>query len=301
MVFQRTVRNQVSCHGVGLHTGKEVEIVIKPAPPDHGIVFNCTTLDSPVKIPALAKYVGETTLSTSLRNEDAVIHTVEHIMSAFHGLGVDNLLIDINGSEIPVMDGSATSFVFLIQSAGMVEQEKNKRFIRILKEIELRDGDRWAKLEPFEGFKVACHIDFNHVSIPDEIQNVEFDFSSLAFLKEISRARTFGFKKDVENLRKKNLILGGSLDNAILIDDEKVINRYGLRYCDELVRHKILDAIGDLYLLGGSILGKFTGHKSGHMLNTRLIRNILDDPTMWEYCEFEGDTCPLKFPVLFAD
>ena len=301
-MLQRTIKNEVSCQGVGLHTGRTIEITLKPAPVGHGIVFNRHHEGNSVQIPALAQYVGTTTLSTSLARDGKIIYTVEHIMSAFYGLGVDNLLIDIDGDEIPVMDGSASSFVFLIQSAGVVEQDKPKRFIRILEETKIQEQDRWVSLEPHEGFRVLFHIDFSHPCIPPELQTVEFDFSSLSFLKEISRARTFGFKRDVDELLKRKLIRGGSLDNAILIDDEKILNRYGLRYRDELVRHKVLDAMGDLYLLGCPIIGKFTGHKSGHLLNTRMMKHLLNTPTSWEYCEFaSAEVCPIKFPDLVSD
>ena len=297
MILQRTIKNVVSCRGVGLHTGENIEIVLQPAPVDHGIVFRRQREGKPVLIPALARYVGTTTLSTSLTNDDAVIYTVEHIMSAFYGLGLDNLLIDIDGDEIPVMDGSASSFVFLIESAGIAEQDKPRKFIRVLGDARIDDGDRWVKIEPHDGFRVAFHIDFDHPSIPPELQTVEFDFSHLGFLKEISRARTFGFKRDIEELLKRDLIRGGSLDNAILIDDEKVTNKYGLRYRDEIVRHKVLDAIGDSYLLGCPVIGKFTGHKSGHMLNTRLMKHLLESDSLWEYCEFTSDSdCPIKYP-----
>jgi UDP-3-O-[3-hydroxymyristoyl] N-acetylglucosamine deacetylase len=296
MVGQRTLRNSIRATGVGLHSGKKVMMTLKPAAADSGIRFRRVDLSTPVDIPARAENVGETTLGTTLVHEGARVSTVEHLLSAFAGLGVDNVLVELTASEVPIMDGSAGPFVFLVQSAGIEEQAAPKRFIRVLKTVEVTDGDKWARFEPFEGFKVNFEIEFDHPIFKRRLQRATMDFSTTSFLKEISRARTFGFMRDLETLRAHNLALGGTLDNAIVLDDVGVINEDGLRYEDEFVKHKILDAIGDLYLLGHSLIGEFSGHKSGHALNNALLRALLKDPSAWEDVTFErADQAPISY------
>ncbi|MGA8705911.1 MAG: UDP-3-O-acyl-N-acetylglucosamine deacetylase [Steroidobacteraceae bacterium] len=296
MVGQRTLRNSIRATGVGLHTGKKVMMTLKPAPANTGICFRRVDLPQPVDIPARAGNVGETTLGTTLIQNGARVSTVEHLLSAFAGLGVDNALVELTASEVPIMDGSAGPFVFLLQSAGIEEQAAPKRFIRVLKTVEVADGDKWARFDPFEGFKVNFEIEFDHPIFKRRLQRASMDFSTTSFLKEISRARTFGFMRDLETLRAHNLALGGTLDNAIVLDDVGVVNEDGLRYEDEFVKHKILDAIGDLYLLGHSLIGEFSGHKSGHGLNNALLRALLKDPAAWEDVEFERpDQAPISY------
>ncbi len=296
MIKQRTLKNVIRATGVGLHTGKKVFLTLRPAEPDSGIVFRRTDLDPPVEIPARAEFVGDTRLSTSLSRGGKNIATVEHLLSAFAGLGIDNACVDVSAAEVPIMDGSAGPFVFLIQSAGFEEQPASKRFIRIKQRIEVEDGDKHAWFEPFDGFKVSFAIEFNHPFFQQSSKRAEIDFSTTSFVKEVSRARTFGFIRDVELLREKNLALGGSLDNAIVVDDYRVLNEDGLRYEDEFVKHKILDAIGDLYLLGHSLIGSFHGHKSGHELNNRLLRKLLENKHAWELVSFESEeTAPISF------
>ena len=296
MVGQRTLRNSIRATGVGLHSGKKVMMTLKPAAADSGIRFRRVDLSTPVDIPARAENVGETTLGTTLVHEGARVSTVEHLLSAFAGLGVDNVLVELTASEVPIMDGSAGPFVFLVQSAGIEEQAAPKRFIRVLKTVEVTDGDKWARFEPFEGFKVNFEIEFDHPIFKRRLQRATMDFSTTSFLKEISRARTFGFMRDLETLRAHNLALGGTLDNAIVLDDVGVITEDGLRYEDEFVKHKILDAIGDLYLLGHSLIGEFSGHKSGHALNNALLRALLKDPSAWEDVTFErADQAPISY------
>ena len=296
MIEQRTLKNVIRATGVGLHTGKKVFLTLRPAAPDTGIVFRRTDLDPPVKIPARAEFVGDTRLSTSLSRGGTNIATVEHLLSAFAGLGIDNACVDVSAAEVPIMDGSAGPFVFLIQSAGFEEQPAAKRFIRIKQRIEVEDGDKHARFEPFDGFKVSFAIEFNHPFFQQSSKHAEIDFSTTSFVKEVSRARTFGFMRDVELLRERNLALGGSLDNAIVVDDYRVLNEDGLRYEDEFVKHKILDAIGDLYLLGHSLIGSFHGHKSGHELNNRLLRKLLENKHAWELVSFESeDAAPISF------
>jgi UDP-3-O-[3-hydroxymyristoyl] N-acetylglucosamine deacetylase len=287
MIRQRTLKNVVRATGVGLHTGRKVFLTLRPAPVDTGIVFRRTDLDDPVDIRAHATLVSETRLSSCIERNGARIFTVEHLMSAFAGLGVDNAYVDLTAEEVPIMDGSASPFVFLIQSAGLAEQNAPKRFIRILETIEVRDGDKWARFEPYDGFRMDFSIDFNHPVMQKHSQRIEMDFATTSYVKEIARARTFGFMQDVEYLRSQGLGLGGSLDNAIVVDEFSVLNADGLRYDDEFVKHKVLDAIGDLYLLGHPVLGAFVAHKSGHALNNKLARELLTQAAAWELVSFE--------------
>ncbi|MDY0148233.1 MAG: UDP-3-O-acyl-N-acetylglucosamine deacetylase [Halothiobacillus sp.] len=297
MVHQRTLRNSIRATGIGLHTGEQVRLTLRPAAPDTGVVFHRTDLDEPVHIVGHAFNVGETQLSTTLVKDGVKISTVEHLMSALAGLGIDNCHIEIDGPEMPIMDGSASPFVFLIQSAGIEEQDAPKQFIRILKPVEVLDGDRWVRFDPHNGFRVAMSIDFNHPALEDSARLAEIDFSSTTFVKEVARARTFGFMRDLEMMRKRNLALGGSVENAIVVGDSHILNEDGLRYGDEFVKHKILDAIGDLYLLGCSVIGAFTGHKSGHYLNNQLLRALLAQSDAFERVTFEREELP---PVSFA-
>lgn len=297
MIKQRTLKNVIRATGVGLHSGETVYLTLRPAAVDTGIIFRRVDLDPVVEIYAKACNVGETALSTTLVEHGQKVSTVEHLLSAFAGLGIDNAYIDLNAAEVPIMDGSAGPFVFLLQSAGIEEQAAPKKFIRIKKPVILEDGDKWAKFEPFEGFKVSFTIDFNHPVFIERPQTVEVDFSSTSFVREVSRARTFGFMKDIEKLRENNLALGGSMDNAIVVDDYRVVNEDGLRYEDEFVRHKVLDAIGDLYLLGHSLIGAFSGFKSGHEVNNKLLRKLLKQEDAWELVTFEDDA---KAPIVFS-
>ena len=296
MIRQRTLKNVIRATGVGLHTGRKVFLTLRPAPADTGIVFRRDDLEPAVDIVARAENVGDTSLSTSLVKGGVRISTVEHLLSAFAGLGIDNAYVDLSASEVPIMDGSAGPFVFLIQSAGFEEQNQPKRFFRVKRSIGVRDGDKWARFEPFDGFKVSFAIEFDHPFFHQRSKHAEIDFSTTSFVKEVARARTFGFMKDVELLREQNLALGGSLDNAVVVDDYRVLNEDGLRYEDEFVKHKILDAIGDLYLLGHSLIGAFHGYKSGHELNNRLLRKILATEDAYELVSFEGEqTAPFSF------
>jgi UDP-3-O-[3-hydroxymyristoyl] N-acetylglucosamine deacetylase len=287
MLKQRTLKNSIRATGVGLHSGKKVLMVLRPAPANSGIVFRRTDLDEMVDIRATATNVSQTTLGTSLTNGSTTVSTVEHLMSALAGLGIDNLVIELSAGEVPIMDGSAGPFVFLLQSAGIEEQNAAKRFVRIKKSVKVEDGDKWARFDPYDGFKVNFEIEFDHPVFKRRSQVASMDFSTTTFLREISRARTFGFMRDLEYMRARNLALGGNLDNAIVLDDYRVLNEDGLRYEDEFVKHKILDAIGDLYLLGHSLLGEFSGYKSGHGLNNRLLRTLVEDATAWEEVTFE--------------
>jgi UDP-3-O-[3-hydroxymyristoyl] N-acetylglucosamine deacetylase len=289
MVGQRTLKNAIRASGVGLHTGTKVLMTVRPAPPDHGIVFRRVDLDPTVDIPASAENVGETTLGTVLVMGGARISTIEHLMSAFAGLGIDNAIVEVNAPEVPIMDGSAGPFVFLLQSAGIEEQPVPKRFVRILKHVRVEEGDKWAEFRPFDGFKVNFRIEFDHPIFKRRTQAASMDFSTTSFLKEVSRARTFGFMRDLEAMRAHNLALGGNLDNAIVLDDTGIMNEDGLRYEDEFVKHKILDAIGDLYLLGHSLIGEFSGFKSGHGLNNKLLRALHADADAWREAVFESD------------
>jgi len=302
-IRQRTLKNIIKATGVTVHSGERAEITLKPAPEDTGIVFRRVDLNPVVEIKACALNVGDTTLSTSLAKEGAKVSTVEHLLSAFAGLGIDNAYVDISASEMPIMDGSAGPFVFLIQSAGIAEQQKLKKFIRIKKPVTYKDGDRKVTLKPFNGFKVGFTIGFDHPVFNNTIQNAVIDFSEISYVKEVSRARTFGFVSDFEKLRSMNLALGASLDNAIAVDEYRILNEDGLRYQDEFVKHKILDAIGDLYLLGHSLIGEFDGCKSGHELNNKLLRKLLTLQDAWEFVTFEdAEKAPLGYfnPALAA-
>jgi UDP-3-O-[3-hydroxymyristoyl] N-acetylglucosamine deacetylase len=296
MLKQRTLSSSITATGVGLHTGRKINLRINPGQPDKGIIFVRKDYpDSPIA--ASLDNVHDTRLSTTISNGEASVSTVEHLLSALAGLGIDNAIIELDGPEVPIMDGSSRPFVFLIQSAGISEQNHPKRFIKITKDIEVKQNDKWAKIEPFNGFKVSFTIDFDHPSFPRETQNSTIDFSTISYLSQVSRARTFGFAKDIENLRKNNLALGGSVNNAIVIDDYKIINEDGLRYKDEFVKHKILDAIGDLYLLGHSLIGSFSAFKSGHHLNNLLLRELVNNESAWEEVIIEDES---KSPILFT-
>ncbi len=287
MLRQKTLKNIIRATGVGIHTGEKVYMTLRPAPVDTGVIFRRVDLAEPVDIPARADLVGETTMSTTLVQDGVRVATVEHLCSALSGLGIDNAYIDLSAPEVPIMDGSAGPFVFLVQSAGVEEQNKAKRLFRIRKTIRVEEDDKWAQFEPYDGFKLAFEIDFDHPAIDRGHSRAEIDFNATSYIKEVSRARTFGFVRDIEALRSRNLALGGSMDNAIVLDDYRVLNEDGLRYEDEFVRHKILDAVGDLFLIGGNILGAFSGYKSGHALNNKLVRAVLADATAWEPASFE--------------
>lgn len=299
-IKQRTLRHDIRATGVGLHTGKKIYLTLKPAEVDTGIVFKRVDLDPPVVLLARTENVGDTRLSTSLGSGDSQVSTVEHLLSAMAGLGIDNAIVEVNAPEVPIMDGSAGPFVFLLQSAGIKEQDAPKKFIRIKKYVRVEDGDKWAVLEPFEGFKVSLELDFQHPVLKGSSQSATLDFSSTSYVKEVSRARTFGFMSDYEWLRANNLALGGSLDNAVVLDEFKVMNEDGLRYKDEFVKHKILDAVGDLSLLGRSLIGAFSGFKSGHALNNTLLRALLADEQAWEEVTFELGEAPIAYqhPVM---
>jgi UDP-3-O-[3-hydroxymyristoyl] N-acetylglucosamine deacetylase len=301
MIKQRTLKNIIRATGIGLHTGQKVYLTLSPAAVDTGIVFRRVDLDPVVEIEANPENVGDTRLSTTLVKGDIRVSTVEHLLSAFAGLGIDNAYIDLSAAEVPIMDGSAGPFVFLVQSAGIEEQSAPKRFLRIKRTVKVEDGDKWARFDPFDGFKVSFNIDFNHPVFRNRAQTTTVDFSSTSFVKEVSRARTFGFMKDIEQLRENDLALGGSLDNAIVLDDYRILNEDGLRYEDEFVRHKVLDAIGDLYLLGCSLIGEFSGCKSGHALNNHLLRTLLAQQDAWEMVTFDDiKQAPISFtqPIL---
>jgi len=289
VIKQRTLKNVIRATGVGLHTGKKVYLTLRPAPVETGIVFRRIDLDPPVEIKASPENVGDTSLSTTLVSGEVRISTVEHLLSAIAGLGIDNAYVDVSAPEVPIMDGSAGPFVFLVQSAGIIEQNAPKKFIRITKAVEIKEEDKWARFDPFDGFKVGFTIDFDHPVFQAGPQKAELDFSTTSFVKEVSRSRTFGFMRDFETLRSKNLALGGSLDNSIAVDDHRILNEDGLRYEDEFVKHKILDAIGDLYLLGHSLIGAFSGYKSGHALNNKLLRQLVEVTDAWEEVTFEDD------------
>lgn len=289
MIKQRTLKNVIRAQGVGLHTGKKADITLRPAAANTGIVFRRVDRDPPTEIPARMANVGNTQLSTTLVRNGASVSTVEHLLSAFAGFSIDNAYIDVSAGEVPIMDGSAGPFVFMIQSAGVQEQDEEKCFLRITRTLRVEDGDKWAMLEPYDGFKVGFTIQFDHPVFQERDCRAEVNFSTTSFIKEVCRARTFGFMKDFDFLREKNLILGGSLDNAIVVDSEQVVNEEGLRYQDECVRHKILDAIGDLYLLGHSLIGSYQGYKSGHDLNNRLLRQLDQRRDAWEIVNFNED------------
>jgi UDP-3-O-[3-hydroxymyristoyl] N-acetylglucosamine deacetylase len=296
MLRQRTLKTTIRSTGVGLHTGARVELTLRPAPVDTGIVFHRTDLATPVALPAEAHQVGDTRLSSTLKVDGTAISTVEHIMSALAGLGIDNLHVDVAGPEIPIMDGSAGPFVFLLNSAGIVEQDAPKHYLRVVQSVEVRDGDKWARFDPFNGFKLDFTIDFPHPVFGSENRHVVIDFAEHSYVKEVARARTFGFMQDVEAMRAAGLGLGGSLQNAIVLDEVKVLNSEGLRYDNEFVRHKVLDAIGDLYLLGHPLIGQYTAYKSGHALNNALARALLDRVDCYERVSFvDEDDVPAAF------
>lgn len=296
MIRQRTLKNVIKATGITLHGGERAELTLRPAPPNTGIVFQRVDIDPAVEIPARAENVGDTTLSTCLIKNGVRVSTVEHLLSALAGLGIDNAYIDVTAAEIPIMDGSAAPFIFLVQSAGIQEQNAAKRFIRIKRRVIVKDGDKWACFEPFEGFKVTFTIEFDHPVFKAHSKTATLDFSSTSYVKEVSRARTFGFRADFERLQAMNLARGASLDNAIAVDDFRVLNEDGLRYEDEFVKHKILDAIGDLYLLGSSLIGAFNGYKSGHALNNTLLCKLLASDDAWEYVTF---TDPTEVPIRY--
>lgn len=303
MIRQRTLKNTIRATGVGLHSGEKVYLTLKPAPADTGIVFRRTDLKPAVEILARAENVGETMLSTTLVRDGVRVATVEHLLSAMAGLGIDNCCVELSAAEVPIMDGSAGPFVFLLQSAGIAEQDAPKRFIRIKREVAIEEDDKKAVFKPFDGFKVSFAIDFDHPVFRGRVQSTTVDFSSTSFVKEVSRARTFGFMRDIEKLRAMNLALGGSVDNAIVVDDYKILNEDGLRYDDEFVKHKVLDAIGDLYLLGHSLIGEFRGFKSGHDLNNKLLRLLIAEQDAWELVTFEDEAAaPISYlkPILVA-
>ncbi len=296
MIRQRTLKTSIRATGVGLHTGEKVFLTFHPAAVDSGITFRRTDLDPIVEIDATPENVGETTLSTCLVKDGVRISTVEHLLAAMAGLGIDNAVIDVSAPEVPIMDGSAAPFVFLLQSAGVEEQSKAKKFVRIKKKVTVTDGDKEATFEPYDGFKVAFSIEFDHPVFHKSLQTAAIDFCGTSFVREISRARTFGFMNDIEHLRANNLAQGGSMENAIVLDDYKVMNEDGLRYRDEFVKHKILDAIGDLYLLGNSLVGSFNGIKSGHALNNKLIRALVANESAWELITFDdAEAAPISY------
>jgi UDP-3-O-[3-hydroxymyristoyl] N-acetylglucosamine deacetylase len=287
MIRQRSLKSMVRATGVGLHTGHKVYLTLRPAAPDTGIVFRRVDLPTPIEIRAHATAVGDTRLSSCLERDGVRVSTVEHLMSAFAGLGVDNAYVDLTADEVPIMDGSAGPFIFLIQSAGIEEQNAPKKFIRVLRTVEVKDGDKWARFEPHNGFRMDFSIAFHHPVVQKSSQRLSIDFAVTSYVKEVARARTFGFMQDVENMRAQGLGLGGSLDNAVVMDEFRVLNSDGLRYEDEFVKHKVLDAVGDLYLLGHPILGAFSAHKSGHALNNKLARTLLADSEAYALVTFE--------------
>jgi UDP-3-O-[3-hydroxymyristoyl] N-acetylglucosamine deacetylase len=287
VIRQRTLKNVIRATGVGLHTGEKVYLTLRPAAAGTGIVFRRVDLAPPVEIKAEPYAVGDTRLSSCLVKGEVRVSTVEHLMSALAGLGVDNAYVDVTAPEVPIMDGSAGPYVFLLQSAGIEEQNAPKKFIRVLHPVQVEDGDKWVRFEPHNGFKLDLAIDFAHPVFERSRQSVCVDFSTTSYIKEVSRARTFGFMQDVESMRAQGLALGGSLDNAVVMDEYRVLNSDGLRYDDEFVKHKVLDAIGDLYLLGHPLIGAFSGYKSGHALNNLLLRRLLEDRQAWEYATFE--------------
>jgi len=293
MLQQRTLKSLTRAVGVGLHSGQRVELTLRPAQPDTGIVFRRVDLPQPVDIPVSATAVSDTRLASTLSNNGAKVHTVEHLMSACAGLGVDNLYVDITAEEVPILDGSAASFVFLLQSAGIVSQNAPRHFVRLTKPVEVREGEganqKWARLEPYHGYKLSFEIGFDHPAVDSTGQRVEFDMSVHNYTRDIARARTFGFTKDVEMMRANGLALGGGLDNAIVMDDYKVLNAGGLRYDDEFVKHKILDAMGDLYILGKPLLASYTAFRSGHALNNKLLRELLARTDAWETVTFDNE------------
>lgn len=302
MIYQSTLKNVIRATGVGIHTGKKIYITLKPAPINSGITFSRIDLNPSVGIQARTENVGDTTLSSSLQKEGVRVSTIEHLMAAFAGLGIDNACVEVSAPEVPIMDGSAGPFIFLIQSAGIELQPALKRFIRIKRKVRVEHGDKWAMLSPFDGFKISFTINFDHPAFHNSAQTANVVLSSTTFIKDISRARTFGFLSEFEQLQAKNLALGCSLDNVVVVDDYRVVNEEGLRYSDEFVRHKILDAVGDLYLLGHSVIGEFSGYKSGHALNNALLKKLLQTEDAWETVVFkESEKAPVSFlPVNLA-
>ena len=298
MVRQRTLKNEIRATGVGLHTGQKVFLTLRPAPIDSGITFRRTDLNPPLDIPAQATSVGDTMLSTSIGSGNETVSTIEHLMSAMAGMGIDNAIVELSANEVPIMDGSAGPFVFLIQSAGVVEQSALKKFIKITKPIKIQDGDKYVHFKPYDGFKVNFTIDFDHPVFKDRKLDACVDFSSTSYVKEISRARTFGFMHEFEYLRSKGLVKGGSVDNAIVVDQYKILNEDGLRYDDEFVKHKILDAIGDLYLLGYGLIGEYSAYKSGHGLNNKALRTLLDNEDKWEFVSFDDE---VEMPISYIE
>ncbi len=295
MLKQRTLKSVVNTVGIGLHSGRKVHLSLRPAQPGTGVVFTRIDLTPPVVMPAEATRVNDTRMATTLNEGSVKISTIEHLMSALNGLGIDNCYVDVDAPEIPIMDGSGASFVFLIQAAGIVEQDAPKRFVRILKPVMVQDGDKWAKLEPHEGFKLSFSIQFGHPAIDSTLQYAEVDFAKDTYAAAVSRARTFGFVQDVEMLRSIGLAQGGTLENAVVMDEFHVLNPEGLRGQDEFVKHKILDAMGDLYVLGHPLLASYSAHKSGHGLNNHLLRALLADSTAWEWATFEDKPAPVDF------
>ncbi len=293
MLAQRTLKSLTKAVGVGLHSGQRVELTLRPAAPDTGIVFRRVDLSEPVEIPVNATAVTDTRLASTISNGGVKVHTIEHLMSACAGLGIDNLHVDITAEEVPILDGSSASFVYLLQSAGIVMQKAPKRFIRVIRPVEVREGEgrslKWARLDPFHGYKLAFEIEFDHPAVTSTGQRVEFDFGSGQYAREIARARTFGFTRDVEMMRSNGLAMGGGLDNAIVMDDVKVLNADGLRYQDEFVKHKILDAMGDLYIIGKPLLAAYSAFRSGHALNNQLLRALLARPDAYEVVSFQQD------------
>lgn len=302
MLKQRTLKSSVRATGVGLHSGEKVTLVLRPAMPDTGIVFRRIDLTPPVELKADPYAVGDTRMASCLEREGAKLGTVEHLMSALAGLGIDNLYVDVDAEEIPIMDGSAAPFVFLLQSAGIVEQQAAKRFLRVRKTVEIHEGDKWARLIPYEGFRLDFSIQFNHPAVDRSGTQVAIDFADQSYIRDISRARTFGFTQDVEAMRAQGLALGGSLENAIVLDEYRVLNADGLRLPDEFVRHKVLDAIGDLYLVGAPLLAYFSAHKSGHAMNNRLLRVLLADADAWEWVIYASpEATPVRVAKLYPD
>lgn len=296
LIKQRTLKNVIRATGVGLHTGCRVEMTLRPAAPDTGIVFRRVDLDPAVEVPATAAAVADTRLSTTLESAGARVATVEHLMAAFAGLGVDNASVDLTADEVPIMDGSSSPFVFLLQSAGLVEQPAPKQYLRVVHPVQVEDGEKWARFEPCEGFRVGFEIDFNHPAFRDQPRDATLDFAAASFVRDLSRARTFGFLADLERLREQGLARGGSFQNVVVVDDFRVLNEEGLRYQDEFVRHKMLDALGDIYLLGHSLIGAFHGFKSGHALNNRLVRKLLATPSAFECVTFsDSNEVPISY------
>jgi len=296
MIRQRTLKNSIRATGVGLHSGNKVFMTMRPAAVNTGIIFRRVDLDPVVELPAFATNVGDTAMSSTLIVGDVRVGTVEHLLAAFAGMGIDNAYVDLSAAEVPIMDGSAGPFVFLIQSAGIEDQTAAKKFIRILKTVEYKFEDKWARIEPYEGFRVSFKIDFDHPVFKSHTSFASVDFSTTSFLQEISRARTFGFMRDLEMLRERNLELGGSMDNAIVLDDYRILNEDGLRYEDEFVKHKVLDAIGDLYLLGHNLIGAYSGYKSGHEHHNQLLRKLLKNPDTWEEVSFgKEEGAPISY------